>query len=204
VGSQLELDVDASPLEPQLDDRVLGCRDRHAATLHGFVARPDGSTAAVKLTDLSYDGCGIETATEFHAGERVHLAVTGRGAMAAEVRWCSHGRAGLMFVAEPAVRKQISRSGKRIAITAEVTMRRSGRPNYRTTVLDVSTYGCSLEVVDRPEIDEHVWIKFDALEAVEAKVCWIVGHKCGLRYVRPIHRAVFDLMIARLRAAVQS
>ena len=42
-------------------------------------------------------------------------------------------------------------------------------------------------------------IKFEGLEAMDAEVCWVQGFQAGLRFERPIHPAVFDLLLARLR-----
>lgn len=55
------------------------------------------------------------------------------------------------------------------------------------------------DFVDRPDVGEHVWVKFDGLEAIEATVCWIAGFKAGLKYTKPIHPAVFDLLLTRVR-----
>ena len=77
-------------------------------------------------------------------------------------------------------------------------MRRAGKLNFRVRVYDVSPQGCKAEFVERPELDEQLWIKFDGLEALEAQVCWIVGAKVGLKFVRPIHEAVFGALSTRI------
>lgn len=153
----------------------------------------------MKLTDLSYDGCGLETTAEFTPGERIELSILRRGAIAARVRWCMDGRAGLTFDAVPAAQKRLSRASKRTEVTAEVALRRPGRSSNRVRVLEVSVSGCKLELVDRPDVDEQVWVRFDGLEPIEATVRWIAGVKAGLKYANPIHPAVFDLMVTKLR-----
>ena len=186
----------------QLSDLPLGRRERRAVVLHGFAVRQDGSTAVIKLTDLSYDGCGIETTAELNPGERIELSVLRRGALSAVVRWCAEGRAGLAFEAVAADQKRrLSRRSERIELTAEVTLRSPGKPSYRARVLDLSLHGCRLDLIDRPDLDDLVWIKFVGLEALEGKVCWIAGFKAGVRYTNPIHPAVFDLLLARFRGA---
>jgi hypothetical protein len=167
--------------------------------MHGFAVRQDRSTAAVRLTDLSNDGCGLEMTAELVPGERIELLIHGRGAIGAHVRWYANGRAGVTFEAVPVAQKQSSRTCERLALAAEVTLRRTGRPSYRVRVLDISPSGCRLDVVDRLDVDQHVWIKFDGLEAFEAKVCWFAGFKVGLRYANPIHPAVFDQMMKRFQ-----
>lgn len=175
-------------------------RERHPVNLHGFAARQDGSTAVVKLTDLSYEGCGVETTTELQPGEHIALSVLRRGGLSAVVRWCVQGRAGLAFETAPAPQKRrLSRCSERSAATAEAALCRPGKPDCRARVLDLSPQGCRLEIAFHADVDDHVWIKFDGLEALEATVCWVAGFKMGLRYANPIHPAVFDLLLARFR-----
>jgi hypothetical protein len=89
------------------------------------------------------------------------------------------------------------RKSRRVHLSAEVLLRRAGRPNYRAKIFDVSPDGCKAEFVERPELDEHVWVKFEGLEALESKVCWIRGFEVGLEFAKPIHPAVFDLLVSR-------
>jgi hypothetical protein len=79
-------------------------------------------------------------------------------------------------------------------------MRRAGKLSFRVHVYDLSPDGCKAEFVDRPELHEQLWIKFDGLEALEASVRWLAGSRAGVRFARPLHAAVFDLLAARLRA----
>ena len=91
------------------------------------------------------------------------------------------------------------RRHERVAVEADVTLRRSGRLNFRVRVYDISPEGCRAEFVERPELGERVWIKFDDLHSLEAIICWVAGTKTGMSFVRPIHSAVFDLLLARVR-----
>ena len=50
-------------------------------------------------------------------------------------------------------------------------------------------------------LDEIVWVKFEGLEALEAMVCWVDGFAAGLEFQRPVHPAVFDVLLQRLAAA---
>jgi PilZ domain-containing protein len=98
---------------------------------------------------------------------------------------------------QPARMTQPRRSA-RIALDAEVMVRRPGKLNYRVKVFDVSPHGCRIEFVDRPKLDERAWIKFEGLEALEALVCWVDGFVAGVEFERPLHGAVFDLLVSRL------
>ena len=91
------------------------------------------------------------------------------------------------------------RRSSRVPVKAELLLRRSGRNNYRVRVFDASPQGCKVEFVERPQLDEQVWVRFDGLEAVPAAVCWIDGFYAGLEFNRPIHDAVFDNLIEKLR-----
>jgi hypothetical protein len=94
---------------------------------------------------------------------------------------------------------QRPRKAARIAIDAEVAMRRTGQPHYRVSVYDISPHGCKLEFVERPRLDERIWVKFEGLEALQALVCWFEGFTAGVEFERAIHPAVFDLLLSRLK-----
>lgn len=175
-------------------------RERRQVSLRAYVVRGDGSSSEVLVLDLSYEGCGVETPLVLKAGEQVKLSVLRRGAIDATVRWCRNGKAGLVFAAEePSAKKHWPRRNQRIALSADVSLRRLGQNNYRVTVTDMSPDGCKVALVERPRAEEHVLIKFDGLEVLEAEVCWVDGFTAGLRFERPIHPAVFDLLIERLK-----
>ena len=97
---------------------------------------------------------------------------------------------------EPA--KQAPRKCARTAVTAEAVLRRSGQGSYRVNLCDLSPYGCKLEFVERPLLGELVWVKFDKMEGLEASVCWTDGFVAGLEFRRPIHPAVFELLLQKL------
>ena len=83
----------------------------------------------------------------------------------------------------------------RTALDAEVSLRRSGHHGYRVKVHDASPNGCRIEFVERPNLDERVWVKFEGLDAVEGLVCWVDGFVAGVEFVNPIHPAVFDRLV---------
>lgn len=90
------------------------------------------------------------------------------------------------------------RKSERVECSAEVTLRRPGVKAYRVQLLDLSPYGCKAEFVERPQVGELVWLKFESLEALEAIVCWLDGFEVGLEFRRPIHEAVFASLVSRL------
>jgi hypothetical protein len=174
-------------------------RERRSVRLRGLAMREDGTGIEIYLLDLSYEGCGIETPVELKPGEAIKLSVIGRGVIQAHVRWCENGRAGLVFDAEEQPEKpQSPRHSPRVSLGAEVSLRRLGQNNYRLGVTDLSPEGCKVELVERPRIGEHMLIKFDGLEVLDAEVCWVEGYVAGLRFEKPMHPAVFDLLVQRL------
>lgn len=96
---------------------------------------------------------------------------------------------------------QAPRRSARVRIQGEVQLRRSGQHNYVVHIFDLSREGCRIEFVERPRLDEIVWIKFDDLEALEATVCWVEGFCVGVEFVRPIYPAVFELLVERVNEA---
>jgi hypothetical protein len=176
-------------------------RERRPVTMLGYAMRADQSTVEVMVVDLSYEGCGVETPTQFDAGEALKLSVLRRGAIECRVRWCSNGKAGLIF--EPETKKvaaQRARQSERVPIEGEVSLRRIGQINYRVRLFDCSPEGCKTELVERPRIGEHVLVKMPHLESLDAEVCWVDNFTAGLRFEKPLHPAVFDLMGQRREA----
>lgn len=90
------------------------------------------------------------------------------------------------------------RKSARVGLTAEVTLRRAGKSVYRVRVFDASPQGCKLEFIERPDLDEFLFVKFEGMELLEARVCWIDGFAAGVEFQKPIHPAVFEMLIAKL------
>ena len=90
------------------------------------------------------------------------------------------------------------RKSARIGLLADITLRRAGQNSYHVKILDASPHGCKAEFVERPLLDELVWVRFEGMEALEAIVCWNRGFEVGLEFRHPIHSAVFDMLVSRL------
>jgi hypothetical protein len=94
---------------------------------------------------------------------------------------------------------QRPRKSARISLTAEVQLRRQGTHSFVCEVTDVSPEGCKVEFVERPRLDETVWIKFEGLDAIQSHVVWVEGCEAGVEFLRPIYPAVFQMLVARLQ-----
>ena len=87
---------------------------------------------------------------------------------------------------------------KRQPIHAEVQLRRSGQLNFVVELHDLSERGCRTEFVERPQVGEIVWIKFDGLAAIESTVRWSVGFIGSLEFNQPMDARVLDDLFLRL------
>ena len=71
--------------------------ERWPVSLKGFAlnAKHDSD---IEISELSYTGCCFDSDDKFKSGEIVELRILKRGAIDAEVRWWSGGRAGARFI----------------------------------------------------------------------------------------------------------
>ena len=169
--------------------------------MRGYLIVGETEIIDVRVLNLSYDGCGIETTLPLKVGEPLKLSILSRGTIRARVRWYRDRRAGLLFEMAPSVGKHWPRREQRSPMDGEVLLRRSGKLGYRVRVFDASSEGCRCEFVERPKIGERVWLKFDGLEALESEVCWIDGFNAGVKFAHAIHPAVFSILLDRFGAA---
>jgi hypothetical protein len=75
-------------------------KDRNPVEIDAVVQRDDGSRAEVRLSDLTDEGCRIETDDHFRIGEQLQIAIPRLGQLSAQVRWSLPGSAGARFLAE--------------------------------------------------------------------------------------------------------
>ena len=76
----------------------VGRKDRNPVEIDAVVQRDDGSKAEVRLSDLTDDGCRIETDDHFRIGEQLQIAIPRLGELSAQVRWALPGSAGARFL----------------------------------------------------------------------------------------------------------
>jgi len=77
----------------------VGRKDRNPVEIDAVVQRDDGSKAEVRLSDLTDEGCRIETDDHFRIGEQLQIAIPRLGELSAQVRWALPGSAGAQFLA---------------------------------------------------------------------------------------------------------
>ncbi|MEO6432532.1 MAG: PilZ domain-containing protein [Sphingomicrobium sp.] len=173
--------------------------DRRSTELTAHLLRGSGEIVDVDLCDLSYDGAKVRTPSYLWQDERLKLSVPRRGVINCDVRWCTEGHAGLRFEPEEVVEKPIvDRIEQRIETRGEILLRRIGANSFRVDIHDFSRFGCRVELVERPRIDEVMLVRFEGLEALDARAKWVDGFVAGLQFERPIHVAVFDILKDRI------
>lgn len=169
--------------------------------MKGFGRLEDGATFPLSLVELSYDGGRITTDVELTAGTKFRLSTFGcRGSIEAQVRWQNEGQVGLEFIAgEAAAKPRTPRIHPREALNGSIYLRQPGGQGYHARLFDLTTAGCKVEFVARPRCGDRLWVKCPGLEAIEAKVAWVDGFTGGLKFVRPLHQAVFESLVSRLK-----
>jgi hypothetical protein len=89
---------------------------------------------------------------------------------------------------------QRPRSTDRRSSSIEVGIRRSGGHSFRVRLFDLSPKGCKVEFVERPEVGERIWVKFDTLQGIAGSVRWVAGHVGGIQFEPAMHEAVFHAL----------
>ena len=176
--------------------------ERRTVELAGYVIRATKKIVDIKVVNLSYDGCAVHTTVPLSPGELVKLSVLGRSSTNAIVRWYYGRRAGLQFETERKSRVHWPRRAQRIDVQTHALLRRSSRNAFSVRVFDMTPSGCRCEFVDRPGVYERVWIKLEGLAPIEARVCWVEQSMAGLAYKNPLHPAVFEMLVDRVRLSV--
>jgi hypothetical protein len=81
---------------------------------------------------------------------------------------------------------------------ASILLRRLGNVALEVHLLDISTGGCQLERAASLSIAEHVVTRLPGLEPLGATVAWANSRHARLHFDRPLHPAVFELLLTRL------
>jgi hypothetical protein len=187
----------------QADPGALERAARREVGLNGWGFLADGTCFALSVLDLSYDGCRLKPEIALLPGVKFKMSIVGfQGAVDAEVRWHKQGCAGVKFAAaEVAGKPQVARSYDREAVNSVLELRRLGRKQYQARMFDLAPGGCKVEFIERPRPGELIRVKLDGLDSIEAVVRWVDGYYGGVEFVRPIHSAIYDSLLARLKAA---
>jgi len=99
--------------------------------------------------------------------------------------------------AQPA--SQDHRVSRRVELSLDAEIRKSGGSFVSVPVLDLSTHGFRIESPLWLKEGSDLWLRLPGLEARHAKTAWVRGAVSGCAFVEPLHEAVLDLIISRGR-----
>jgi hypothetical protein len=172
------------------------CEERRAASLRGWFTRLyDQSIWDFLIINLSYGGCQLRTGAQLQVGEKLSLYVMRRGVIEATVKWRGGDSVGLEFHVERPSKAHWPRKAPRHKAAIGVLVRRQGRKSQQIDATDVSRLGCCLDFVDAPREGDRLWVQLPCLEPIETTVRWVENYKAGVAFEKPIHSAVFDLLL---------
>ncbi|MEO8175351.1 MAG: hypothetical protein ABI626_01675 [Sphingomicrobium sp.] len=66
-------------------------------------------------------------------------------------------------------------------------------------MFDASPSGCKIELIDRIEVGEQIYVKFEGMCLLEGAISWVKGFTAGVEFRRPIHPAVFENLANKAR-----
>lgn len=75
-------------------------KDRHDIKVDAVVERTDGTSTHVTLTNVSRQGCRIDSHHDFRIGEHLKIGIPEVGTVKAQVRWALSDSAGLKFTSD--------------------------------------------------------------------------------------------------------
>jgi hypothetical protein len=90
------------------------------------------------------------------------------------------------------------RGSARVAADWTIVLRGLGRTSLDVRLTDISTGGCQVEASGALNDGDHLVARLPGLEPLGAKVAWTDRCSAGLRFDRPLHPAVFELLLTRI------
>jgi hypothetical protein len=83
----------------------------------------------------------------------------------------------------------------RVALNLSATARKVGRTKDPVRIVDISTHGCRVEVLNSLSAEATIWLNFGGLEAKQTRVVWCEGGFAGLEFVTPLSEPVLDRLL---------
>ncbi|HWT11925.1 MAG TPA: PilZ domain-containing protein [Allosphingosinicella sp.] len=91
------------------------------------------------------------------------------------------------------------RRAERVTVELGAGLRQRGASGVSVQIMDLSTDGFRVATHLDLYPGTDVWLRLPGLEPCHARVMWARGHSVGCAFVRPLHPAVLDMIIARGR-----
>ncbi|MDQ8756295.1 PilZ domain-containing protein [Sphingosinicella sp. LHD-64] len=95
---------------------------------------------------------------------------------------------------------QTERKSSRIPVDFSAGLRqRGGAAPVSVQILDLSTHGFRIDSLLDLSVGTDVWLRLPGLEPCHAKVAWTEGYLAGCAFERPLHPAVLDMIVSRIK-----
>jgi hypothetical protein len=89
------------------------------------------------------------------------------------------------------------RRSERVTIEIGAGLRQRGASGVTVQIMDLSTDGFKAATHLELYPGTDVWLRLPGLEASHATVMWSEGHYVGCAFVRPLHPAVLNMIVAK-------
>lgn len=89
------------------------------------------------------------------------------------------------------------RTDARKALSAVAFFRERGRSREDVRVTDLSPSGCRIRLKGALICGEHGWVTLPTLAPWGCAIAWRSEEEAGVRFERPLHGAVADMIAAR-------
>lgn len=95
---------------------------------------------------------------------------------------------------------QKQRQSERVPVQFDAGLRpRGGASAVSVQILDLSAHGFRIDSQLDLAVGTDVWLRLPGLEPCHAKVAWTEGYFAGCKFERPLHPAVVDMIISRMK-----
>jgi hypothetical protein len=91
------------------------------------------------------------------------------------------------------------RRAERVPVALGAGLRQRGASGVTVQIIDLSTDGFRAATHLELNVGTDVWLRLPGLEPTHAQVAWSGGQFVGCAFVRPLHPAVVDMLVAKAR-----
>lgn len=92
-----------------------------------------------------------------------------------------------------------NRQSERVPLTLGAGLRQRGASGVTVQIMDLSTDGFRVATHLELLVGTDVWLRLPGLEASHARVVWAEGQYVGCAFIRPLHPAVLEMIVANSR-----
>ncbi|WP_129791930.1 PilZ domain-containing protein [Sphingosinicella sp. CPCC 101087] len=90
-----------------------------------------------------------------------------------------------------------SRRSERVPVALGAGLRQRGASGVSVQITDLSTDGFRVATHLELQVGTDVWLRLPGLEASHARVVWAEGQSIGCAFIRPLHPAVLEMIVAK-------